>query len=96
MVRLIEEEKNAIVKAILKQDNTAEIYLFGSRTDINKKGGDTDILIVSDKIKKDRLTFIEWEIFKLIDEQKIDFIISQKNISDAFVRMIIEKGVLLC
>ena len=52
-VRLSEEEIKAIketAKEILGEKT--KVYLFGSRTDIHKKGGDIDILIVP-KEKKD-------------------------------------------
>jgi uncharacterized protein len=95
-VRMLEEEKTVIVNTILSQDKDAKIYLFGSRTSMNQKGGDTDLLILSDKLKKKDLVFIEWEIFKYIDEQKIDFIISPTNITDSFIKMILDKGIPLC
>lgn len=46
-MRLDEKERQAIKGAILEFDSAAEIYLFGSRTDMNKRGGDIDILIIS-------------------------------------------------
>ncbi|ACO03481.1 MAG TPA: nucleotidyltransferase domain-containing protein [Persephonella sp.] len=52
-VRLSEEEIKAI-KETAKEifGEKTKVYLFGSRTDIHKKGGDIDILIVP-KEKKD-------------------------------------------
>jgi predicted nucleotidyltransferase len=57
--------------------NGSKVFLFGSRTDTNKKGGDIDLLIVlSDKkIIKNKLETIlafETDLIKKIGEQKID------------------------
>jgi len=46
-MRLYPDEKQAL-EAILKEIND-EVYLFGSRVDDSKKGGDIDILIYSNK-----------------------------------------------
>lgn len=96
-MRVLKQEINIIKNNILKFDKDAQVYLFGSRVDDNKKGGDIDILIVSDIIKKYDLIKIENIIFKQIDEQKIDFILSKKNITNNFIKMILSKNVInLC
>jgi predicted nucleotidyltransferase len=96
-MRVLKQEINIIKNHILKFDQDAQVYLFGSRVDDNKKGGDIDILIVSDLIKKYDLIKIENLIFKQIDEQKIDFIVSKKNITNNFIKMILSKNVInLC
>jgi predicted nucleotidyltransferase len=96
-MRVLKQEINIIKNHILKFDQDAQVCLFGSRVDDNKKGGDIDILIVSDLIKKYDLIKIENLIFKQIDEQKIDFIVSKKNITNNFIKMILSKNVInLC
>jgi predicted nucleotidyltransferase len=96
-MRVLKQEINIIKNHILKFDQDAQVYLFGSRVDDNKKGGDIDILIISDLIKKYDLIKIEYLIFQQIDEQKIDFIISKKNITNNFIKMILSKNVInLC
>ena len=51
----------------------SKVFLFGSRTDDNKKGGDIDLLILSkDKISIDqKLNFIS-KFYMQFSEQKID------------------------
>jgi len=49
-VRLKERELKTIKEVILKYDPDAQIVLFGSRTDPSKRGGDIDLLVVSQKI----------------------------------------------
>jgi predicted nucleotidyltransferase len=93
-MRLQSEERLAITGAITNVDRDAAVYLFGSRMDDTKKGGDIDILIVSDKIDNRSLFLIEEEIFKKIEEQKIDFVLSRSDLSNRFAKMIIKKGVI--
>ena len=45
-MRLSKDEVNVLKKSIKELDNKAKLYLFGSRVDNNKKGGDIDLLIV--------------------------------------------------
>ncbi len=85
-MRLDNKEKNAITSAILQSDPEAKIYLFGSRTDDLKKGGDIDILIISNNLSSNDKIPILRRIFELIDEQKIDLIIA-KDTSDPFVQL---------
>jgi predicted nucleotidyltransferase len=91
-MRLQTEEKQAITETIAKFDNDADVYLFGSRVDDTKKGGDIDILVISDKIDDHSLFLIEEEIFKQIEEQKIDFVLTKSDLNNLFARMILKKG----
>lgn len=45
-VRLTENEINAIVQVIKNVDSRWEVYLYGSRTHHDLKGGDIDLLVV--------------------------------------------------
>ena len=45
-MRLTNKEQNIIQQTILNIFGKSNIYLFGSRVDDNKKGGDIDLLIV--------------------------------------------------
>lgn len=65
----------------------ADAYIFGSRADNNRKGGDIDLYITTDMptseiIKKKVSLLVELE--KVLGEQKIDIVINnhtkQKNI----------------
>lgn len=92
-MRIQTEEKRAIIEAVAKFDEEASIYLFGSRVDDTKRGGDIDILVISDKIDKGSLYLIEEEIFKRIEEQRIDFVLTGTNLNNQFAKMILKKGV---
>lgn len=91
-MRINQEELDVIVSAIERFDSGCEIYLFGSRLDDSKRGGDIDILIASEVISPSLLADIEDKIFSLIDEQKIDFVLTRKSRPSAFARMILAKG----
>jgi len=62
----------------------AKVYIFGSRANLEKKGGDIDILIITeniiDKFRK-KLKFIS-KLYKNLGEQKIDVIITDKPKTD--------------
>ncbi|GFO55596.1 hypothetical protein GMSM_26030 [Geomonas sp. Red276] len=78
-------------------DPAAEVYLFGSRTDDSKRGGDIDILIRSDLLARGRVEDIREEIFRHLEEQKIDLVLTGKSAMSAFAKMILAKGAIrLC
>ena len=93
-MRLRKSEKESIVKAIKSIDPESKIYLFGSRTNDSLKGGDIDLLIVTDKLTYNDKLAIKKRLFSEIEEQKIDIIISQSG-DEPFVKMIFDQAVKL-
>ncbi|WP_297444268.1 nucleotidyltransferase domain-containing protein [Desulfurobacterium sp.] len=94
-VRLTDKEITKIKEAILSVDPTAEIILFGSRTDLSKRGGDIDILVISSKIDyKDRRR-IRVNLFKELGDRKIDLIITPDPSKDVFTKLAYKYGVKL-
>lgn len=79
-VRLDELEKKALFAAL---SNVKErVYLFGSRTKTNEKGGDIDILIFSDQNPFNLSREIKQKFF-LECEEKIDVIVfDDRNLTD--------------
>lgn len=94
-MRLSQEEIDTLKHALAKQDPHAEIYLYGSRVDMSKKGGDIDLLIISQTITRADLTPIRWAFFEKFGEQKIDFIVDQGDLKDPFVTKIYEQAIKL-
>ncbi len=92
-MRLTKIEKMAITSVIKTHDKDAEIYLFGSRTDDTKRGGDIDLLVLSESLSLSTKLDILVEIKKLIGEQKIDLIIKSKEQSskDLFIQSLVLK-----
>ena len=93
-MRITEHEKNAIVDAVKNVDQNAKVWLFGSRTDDNKKGGDIDLGILSTKVDVMEEIEIRQKMYDKIGEQKIDFVVS-KNGQEAFFKFAVTKGILL-
>ena len=93
-MRLSKHEISVIKSSILALDPEAKIYLFGSRVDAQKKGGDIDLLVLSKVLSfKDTLS-IRSACFRQFEEQKLDILIS-KDATDPFVQQALKKGVLL-
>ena len=85
-----------IIEAVKNIDQNAKVWLFGSRTDDNKKGGDIDIAIFSDTINKNIMDKIKVNryICDKIGEQKID-IVTTSNGKEAIFRLAVEEGIQL-
>ena len=49
-MRLTREETKAISEEVRRVDATAQIYLYGSRADDTARGGDIDLLVVSEQL----------------------------------------------
>lgn len=96
-MRVSDNEISIIKNSIRKYSDDASIFLFGSRTDDKKKGGDIDIFIdtntpISLKEKIKILTDIE--ISGLL--RKVDLIIKNPNSSDQPIYTTAKKeGILL-
>jgi predicted nucleotidyltransferase len=95
-MRISEHEKNVIIDAVKSVDSDAKIWLFGSRTDDSKKGGDIDIAILSEKIDKEVMQKIQVRRFicDRIGEQKIDIVTSIQG-KEAFFRLAMSEGIQL-
>jgi len=93
-MRITEHEKNAIIDAVVNIDPNAKIWLFGSRADDGKKGGDIDIGVLSSKVDVMEEIEIRQKIYDKIGEQKIDLVVS-KDGQEAFFKFAITKGILL-
>jgi predicted nucleotidyltransferase len=93
-MRITEHEKSVIVDAVINVDPNAKVWLFGSRTDDSKKGGDIDIGILSLKVDVMEEIEIKQKIYDKIGEQKIDLAVS-KDGQEAFFKFVVTKGILL-
>ncbi len=74
--------------------NQVKIYLFGSRVDDSKKGGDIDLYIIPEDDTKLYKKSIEYNVKlqKELGEQKIDIIVS-KDKNDPIEQEAINKGI---
>lgn len=74
-MRVSREQMDFLKHQVLSKAKHAKIYLFGSRVDDAAKGGDIDILILSDK----KLSFndkvkIKYAFYEKFGEQKLDLV----------------------
>ena len=95
-MRISQEEANFLKKEISAILPDALIYLFGSRVDDDKKGGDIDIMILSGR----RLNWKEksqfrWSYFGKYGEQKMDIVSFSFLEENPFKLLIMEKGIQL-
>jgi len=93
-MRLSKTEIEAIRGTVLGLDDQARICLFGSRADDHKRGGDIDLLILSEKLSESDRGTIRLRLHEKLGEQKIDIIIAH-DLSDPFVRVALSEGVSL-
>ena len=91
IMRLSKTEIETISQTIRHLDNLARIYLFGSRVDDAKKGGDIDLLILSEKLSESDRGTIRLRLHEKLGEQKIDILIA-RDLSDPFVRVAFNEG----
>ena len=52
-MRLKDSERAIIISTVKGFDGNPSVYLFGSRVDNSKKGGDIDLLVMSDSLTRD-------------------------------------------
>lgn len=93
-MRLSNLEINAIKQVVGNIDKDANIYLFGSRADDDKKGGDIDLLILSHRLEQKDSGKIKYELWDIIGEQRIDIFIT-KDTAHPFTRIALKEGILL-
>jgi predicted nucleotidyltransferase len=90
--------KNNIIKTANKYFGRASVFLFGSRVDDNKKGGDIDLFIETTKAvdyqtKMDFLT----DIYRNTTQRKIDLIIKDPSSNEQKIFKIAKTtGIKLC
>lgn len=81
-MRLTEEERQLIKQAFHETFGEGTIYLFGSRIDDTKRGGDIDLYLCPVNQYEDaewrKIRFIA-KLYEFLGEQKIDVIIKKNN-----------------
>jgi len=97
-MRLSQDQISAILKTKAQFFPKAKIYLFGSRIDDTRSGGDIDLYILSetdiiDGVKK-RIDFLVM-LKSLIGDQKIDVVLAQHSQNRLIDRIARKEGILL-
>ena len=93
-MRLTPHQRTAILTAVGRQDPEARIILFGSRADDRARGGDIDLLIVSDVIGMHQEWKIRRDVLDEIGWQKLDLVVRRRNQPEsAIVSVAMETGI---
>jgi predicted nucleotidyltransferase len=92
-MRLTDTERRIIKQTVQPFDQSARVILFGSRANDKARGGDIDLLIISERIASDDLNAIRWRLWEQLGEQKIDLVLSRDEIDEAFAQTAFEQGV---
>ncbi|MGA9046618.1 nucleotidyltransferase domain-containing protein [Sulfuricurvum sp.] len=97
-MRLPETLKSPILKAIYESFGNVEIYLFGSRTDDTKQGGDIDIAIRTDmtreRFRKHKIAFVTM-LMRMGFDLKIDLVQYNDSMDTLLKSEIQSKGIKL-
>ena len=78
-MRLEASQVQAIREEIRRFDAEAEIYLYGSRADDSSRGGDIDLLVVSDKLGFREMLHLRTAILDRIGWQQLDLLVRRRD-----------------
>lgn len=96
-MRLTQHEQASILKAFYSVFGEGKIYLFGSRVDDTKRGGDIDLYLCpkddSDTMFQKKISFLV-KVQTLIGEQKIDVVMA-KDENRLIEKVALKEGILL-
>ncbi|WP_330925452.1 nucleotidyltransferase domain-containing protein [Candidatus Sororendozoicomonas aggregata] len=93
-MRLTEQERQTIKQVIQCYDEQAQILLFGSRADAEKKGGDIDLLVISQTLGfADKLNILA-DLHGELGDQKIDIVLDRDGSGD-FARTVLPTAIKL-
>ena len=81
-MRLGDHEIVAIREEVQRLDSAAETYLYGSRTDDSARGGDIDLLVVSDRIGFRDLLRLRRALLDRIGWQQLDLVVRRRDERD--------------
>jgi len=98
-MRLTEEQHEIILRAVRRRFGpSAGVFLFGSRVDDNRKGGDIDLLVETDTSGTDALTAKLHAISDMqreMGDRKIDLVTASPGADSAIIREARETGLRL-
>lgn len=95
-MRLAVEQKKFIYEYWKEKSPLSQVYLFGSRVDDNQRGGDIDILVLTEnKLHHSDLFKMKQLFFSKFGNQKMDIINFEKSQDTAFKRYIMSYATLL-
>jgi predicted nucleotidyltransferase len=81
-MRLTASEITAIREETGRLDPKAEVYLYGSRVDDSARGGDVDLLVVSDTLGFRDVLRLRTRILDRIGWQQLDLLVRRRDQAD--------------
>lgn len=78
-MRLKPEVVAAIREEVSRADPDAEVWLFGSRVDDHARGGDIDLLVVSDRLAFTEQLRLRMAILDRIGWQQLDLLVRRRH-----------------
>jgi len=93
IMRLSEDEIVTLKSSLQRLSKEAKLYLFGSRTDDTKRGGDIDLLVVSKELDAKDLRRLKFDFYDRFGEQKIDIVLDNGTQSPVFIELIKQKAI---
>ena len=92
-MRLGGKEVAVICEEVRRLDAGAEIYLYGSRTDDTARGGDIDLLVISDKLGFRDVLRLRARILDRIGWQQLDLLVRRRDqLSDPMAALAVDMG----
>jgi predicted nucleotidyltransferase len=89
IMRLRPFEQQAIRETVREFLPHAKVFLYGSRADDAKRGGDIDLMIVdTNPVSRAVVNDIRWKLWERIGEQKIDILGEQEGNFSTFATMV--------
>mgnify|MGYP006286248617 CR=1 FL=1 len=89
-MRVADDKIDFLKSRIHAIDPDAEIFLFGSRVDDTQKGGDIDLLILSDEyIPRKDLRGIKVEFYQQFGYQQVDMVNYLKDEENSFKSLVL-------
>ena len=94
-MRISQQKLDFLSKNIKHVLTNCKLYLFGSRVDDNERGGDIDILILSDKkLNLSEKLKIKRNFYNKFGEQKIDLVNFTFSEKTAFKDLILSEPII--
>jgi hypothetical protein len=95
-MRLSAAEISAIREEIGRLDPKAEVYLYGSRVDDTARGGDVDLLVVSETLGLREVLRLRTRILDRIGWQQLDLGVCRRDqVNEPMAALALETGVKL-
>jgi predicted nucleotidyltransferase len=95
-MRLRADEAKTIREEIQQGDPAVEIYLYGSRTNDSARGGDIDLLVISDTLGFRDALRLRRRILDRIGWQQLDLLVVRRNqLNQPMAALALETGTLL-